>query len=614
MAYTAADVPAIFDLWINGQGYRFDQSYDDSPFRKAPAEYSYTSTFLERTNVGGAYGDDAQSFFLTVSQNDWSLGEGQRFFHSSDSASVRRYRKGSGIYITNEGQVSLNQAVASQSTTGTPIAACSQGVGLDADGNAYASNTNLYTVDLNTNITDRGAHGAGNVNRWGLCADGNNIYVAGATKIRKWNGAAFADFSASANAGSIAFLNNALYSCDGSTLNVYSTAGVKTVLFTWQDGVGAARTALQQTPKVIPYGGTLLIYWPCFIDRPEMWQYDGNNTRRIATMPVGSFGYDIFETQGVVFLSGVITDQPDPTVVSAGVTPVMWTYLNGNVDELWRGDKSNGITIQLLPSYMPAIASYSNNAVFTDYMQGRIMQYDLATGAISELGVYTAVSAAAQMSSSAAVLVLTSSGSTTGYFYPNYSAYASPAYIQTSDFDFDNSLFKRFRGAKIDFLPGSGTSSLDISYSVDDAAFVSLQTNATSGTEYTLASVTGKRIAIKVTLNWTSGTMPVLKRIYVRAAPILTSFKNNVYILDCSGNKAAPQPGYLKLGNDFTHDKDGLEMIADLQAAIAAGIISITDRFGTFNGIIEPGATQFKEVKSGYGRAEYRVELAVREV
>src|SRR5438094_1511910 len=91
---TAAMVGPRYDLLVDGFGYVLDRTWNPDSLRHPPTAYKFTPTFLERTNVGAGYGDDQQAFWLTASQNDWSLGEQQRFFRATDADSVRRYYRG----------------------------------------------------------------------------------------------------------------------------------------------------------------------------------------------------------------------------------------------------------------------------------------------------------------------------------------------------------------------------------------------------------------------------------------------------------------------------------------------------------------------------------------
>ena len=78
------------------------------PFRSHRAIYSHSPTFIERSNITGSFGDNQQAFWLTAAQNDWSLGEQQRYFRQSDATSSRRYWAGNNVNVGwIPGQVSM---------------------------------------------------------------------------------------------------------------------------------------------------------------------------------------------------------------------------------------------------------------------------------------------------------------------------------------------------------------------------------------------------------------------------------------------------------------------------------------------------------------------------
>jgi hypothetical protein len=81
--------------------------------------------------------------------------------------------------------------------------------------------------------------------------------------------------------------------------------------------------------------------------------------------------------------------------------------------------------------------------------------------------------------------------------------------------------------------------SIDLAYQLDGCGgtYTSLQTGITSGVEYTLpASTTAHSISIQVTLNSATGSAtPTLKRVYVRAAPLLQQFRRREFLFDLSG-------------------------------------------------------------------------------
>ncbi len=626
----------------------FDSSFDDSVYRQPPASYAYTPTFLERTNISGSYGDNAQDFYLTVSQADWSHGEGQRFFRGSDADRARRYWQGHSIDpVSVPGQVSMTRGIATVSPAGDIVAACPIPGTPSSDAHAFVSGTHLYFITGAGSITDKGTHGAGTVLQWGICRDSAKspkVYIAGSSKIVRWSEAAnnFADFSATAAAGTLAFLNNVLYSCDGSTLNSYDTSGVKTTIYTWRDAQGSALAVNTDAVRLVGFGGDLLIWFPQMEGRPQLWKYDGTSTFIIADFPQSVIGYDCLVLDNIVFLSGVIqTQNPTSPATADAAIAAIWALNGGSIAEVWRSTSPASSAAAVAASVMnPALGTYGGKLIFFDAAAGNMFnslgsfaglkQYDIATGAVTLvalMAVPTGSSGNVQITSKVQTILLSFngaySGSDSAFLWPDATSLAnSGSVLVTSMFDFDNSLQKVFRSFRVDWEGGGSGGTVDISYAVDQlvtssvGSWTSLQSSAVSGTEYLLpANTTGHEIQFRLTMNKpASGAPATVKRIYSRAAPVLQSYRNNKYILDCSGNKFAPQPSYINLANGYFQDLDGVEMVTNLRTAIAAGVVSVTDRYGTFNGIIEPAATTFREIRSGYGRAEYRVELTVREV
>lgn len=618
---TSADVPDKYDVVINGIGYMVDSSFDDTPFRTPPAQYSFTPTFLERTNISGAYGDNTQDFYLTASQDDWSGGQGQQFFRGNDNQSKSMFYLASSLQIGVPGQVTIGPKSGTTSNgSNNTIAACGGGFFQASTHYFIQSDSHLYSWTGSPlgggASTDLGAHGAGTGQQWGVCTDGTYIYISGSSKVRKYSAApAFTDFSATP-CGPIAYLNNALYGYTAGQLVVYSTGGTQSVIYTWKDATG---TALAPTGvKLVPFGSTMLILFPVLNDCPEIWQHDGTNTFKIAELPQSVIAYDMLEVEGVVFIGAVLQDSLGASV--QGATPVLYAYTNGSINQIWKA--SSGTPTAFGSTPQPALGTYGGRLIFLDGTVFGIMQLDLTNGSVTNIGSFANDGSGSQppyQISSVRASVMISAGAggastTTLTAVPNSSNLAASGILTTSLIDFDNALTKQMRSVKVDW---SGGGSVNVAYQIDSltGSYTNLQTGAVSGTEYLLpANTTGHSISIQVTLINSAGNFPTLKRIYVRAAPVLQSYRMNIYLLDCTGNKMAPQPGYVRLVNGAEHNLDGQELITALDTAISAGVVSITDRFGTFNGIIEPGATTFREVRSDYGRGEYRAEVHVREV
>lgn len=591
MADTSASVPSKYDVWINGHGYTFLRTLDGSYLsaNRHRAEYTSTPTFLERTNVSGAYGDNQQDFFLTQSQNDWSLGEAQRFFRSSDPDRVRRFWTG-----TNVDPVSIPGQVSMVSTAPALTFAAAVRAVAETNAGVYAtSSTNLYLTDSTGAITDKSTHGLGATpSQWGLATDGINVFLsttqASTVGVRKYNGSGYSTFSATP-CDSLAFLNNTLfgYAEDTGRFIQYDTAGTATTLFTWKDAAGNALTGSTYATRLRALGGKVLLLRKVGSRRNgELWQYDSSGTSDVAEFPANFVAQDLETVQGIAFVSGYLSRNADKQ-------PAIYYFVNGSTGLLWKSNVS-GYT----NATWPAMAAYGDGLVFTDDSTGKFMQYHLGVGGVRSFGSYTVTNATPMMAANKDILVHTRNA-TGGYYFPSTTT-ATTATVQTSLFDFDNSLLKQFRGVKVDWSAASDGNggSVDVAYQVDsvDGAFTTLQTSAVSGTEYTFTAISGHTISIKVTLNkGTSTNGPVLKRIYVRAAPQLQAYKVRTYNLDLTSTTEHPT----ELQDGSFQTLSGNEQSVNLQTAInATSPISITDRFGTFTGICEPASCSVYELHS----------------
>lgn len=624
---TAAMVPSRFDVVIDGHGYVFWNGLMQSlPFRNQRAAYSYTPTFVQRSNTSGNYGDNQQDFFLTASQNDWSGGQGERYFHLGDKATTNKaWTIVGGDPVAIPGQVNVGAAIQTIAAPGSSgsidvHAACFYYLGQPNDLFTIATaNGHLYGMKADGTLTDRGAHAAGTVPRGGVCSDGQVVYIAGASKIRKYIfGSGFSDFAASPPSSflSLCYLNNALYGCDGQTLYVFSTAGASTALFTWKDATGASYQLGDGYAKVVAYGGDLLILFTGLGNQPsQLWLYDGTNTYMVAMLPQSSAAWDVQVLNGVVFISGAVYDTP--AGVSLGGIPVVWAYLNGNLDELWRATPGTAATSQVLAP--PALGTYAGKLVFTDSANSNaLMAYDFVTGAIYNLGVPASGILNLSFIASApnAFLYGNPNGASSNlYLYPQAGTFASSATVTSALIDFDNSLTKTFRSVKIDW-EGGGTA--DIKYQADSltGAFTTLRTGAVSGTEYLFpANTQGHTVSVQIVLNNSGGNIPTLKRVYVRASPVQQNYRRCQYVLDLTGAASSQGgiPNPVPLRDGTFHTLTGSQLAANLIAAITSATpVPITDRFGIYTGVFEQGEgiTELDEVRPG----EFLAQVTTREV
>lgn len=610
-APVAADIPGIYDLIIGqlggtAHGYMLARQIDPNiPFRTQRGRYGFSPTFIERANVNGDFGDNQQDFWLTATQRDWSLGEGQKFFRSADADKVRQFWSGTNVDIATPGALGSHPDKLAK----TFASALAGAIAVPTSGLVYTcSATNLVSIDGSGTVTDLGAHGVG-AQPTAFATDGKFLYLSATagTKVRKYDiaGAAFSDFSAT-TADALLYLNNTLYGTNANVLNTYDTAGTATASFTFKTATGAA---LGGTMQLIGLGGRVeILRTDASTNGSELWDYDGTGVAKLCEFP-GNFNAQSFcVVDGIIFIIG----QERKTSTYKRIA--IWYFANGNIGRAYaepsfRATRVGGIGIAQVTS---AITPYGEGLLFN--VQGLIKFYDVATGAVSSVATtsYTLTgNAQIYMATSSTFAVAIDAAVTTNniqvLFDPSTSgALTNPptAVLQTSVFDFESSLTKLFRGITVDFV-GSG---VDIAYQLDDAGgtYTSLATGVSSGVETLFpSSITGRGISVQVTINNGGAT---LKRVYVRAAPKLQSFRMADYIVDATG---ADGKTPVQLRNGMDHPLDGAAMATNLRTDMTSGnLLTIIDRFGSFTGVVEVGTVDIVEVAPN----EYYVRFSVREV
>jgi hypothetical protein len=595
---SASDVPARYDVVINSEGYIFPRQDQDK------AVLGQTPTFVSRTNTQGNYGDEQQDFFLTATQKDWSLGEQQRFFRMNDEESRRSWRT-TAASVRVPGQVSMRKKATDTTFGQAIVAVLGKGNGSSV---VWAAGSTLLYGDAGG-----AAHGLGAApSRYGLATDGSDLYLSttsgGTVGVRKWDGAAFSTFSATA-ADSLAFLNNTLYGLRGSDAKLvrYDTAGAATDIFQWKGADGGARTS--DVGRIRAMGGDLAILWSEGPTGAELWLYDGTAPALIAAFPHNFYAYDLETTPWGTFVSGLLVTGIDGSSNTIA-RPSIFYYVNGTVGELWRADSDAPSTG--LATNNPSLMVFDNGLLFNDDTTSRLLFYDPSSGGISGFVPQTATGDPALLAGSSTQFIFVRS--TTGLAYPDDET-ATTSTVTTSLFDFDSSLTKLMRGIKVEFNSASDGNggTVDIAYRVEDVdgAYTTLQTGAVSGTEYTLSGVTGRSISVKVTLNkGTSTNGPVLKRISVRAAPRLQNFRRARYALDLTGVDDKPET-HAWLNDGTRHPKSGVDQAADLRTAFSTSApFTITDALGSYTGIVED--LEIRQIR-GKNR-EFQAIVTCREV
>lgn len=605
-----SDVPDRYDVVFelnDGTLYGFllaDSVESNLPFRTHKALYSYSPTFLERQNVSQQYGDNFQDFFLTGTQVDFSEGENQKFFRVNDSNSVRKYWNGKNVDpVTSPGNTKLT--IGTDTLALSPLSVMTTG---GAIGGSFlaADASNLYSIvsGSTTTSTSFGAHGAGTPKA--IVDDGSNVYIAGSTALRKYDGASFTTFN-SGVFNSLVFVNNILYAYQASTSSLISfdSSGTPTTQFQWKNADGTVPT---YTAFMCVYGGSIYIATTGIGTSYQLWQYDGSGARTIADFNPEFIPVSMCVSNGIVFIGGhrKIGGKPGG-VYQVNVVPTVYYYANGSVGKLWEYKGDNTTTNTSAP-----MCPYNNGILFFNTVDQKLMQYDLETGgvhSVADMGVNVLNMATAIKNGSVGMYT-----SSNFYTYNIVGNYNSTGYIQTSQYDFDNTLSKVIRGLKVDADTPANTS-VDLSYQLDGCGgtYTSLQTGITSGTEYLLpASTSAHSISVQVTLNSTDGSAtPTLKRVYVRAAPTLQQFRRREFLFDLSGGLRE------EIGKTARRNRDGTpypynpKTAAENLRTIATQTIPFTvqDRFDQFTCLAD--LQQNQEGYDGFAIYEIRPEVFI---
>ena len=611
------DVPDRYDVVFqlnNGNTYGFllaDSVESNLPFRTHKALYSYSPTFLERQNVSQQYGDNFQDFFLTGSQDDFSLGEQQKFFRVNDQNRSRRYWGGRNVEpVDVPGDVTLTTTLASAaSSVGTIATPFSLAVGSDDWWTADV--TNLYSVSRTLAVTTVGAHGCtGPVS---IAVDYKNVYIAGSSGagIRKWDGASFSTFSTTLNITSLAFVNNILFGYQQTTDSFISfdTSGTPTTQFQWKNADGAGVSTTNRFIKLVPYGGDIYIIRSVG-QTVELWKYDGSGVRKLADLQpdFNMVQGDACVAQGIVFFSGVFIANTSSNTYQ----PAIFFYANGSMGQLWKAPAAVSNSSTSVP-----MCAFGNGVIFKDPITGNIYQYDLAAGGIhcienfSRGTVPEPSSILVPSNINSAFLLLYSDRIVT---YRGSANYNSTGYIQTSQYDFDNTLSKVMRAIKVDADIPANTS-VDIAYQLDGCGgtYTALATGITSGTEYLLpASTSAHSISVQITLNSATGSAtPTLKRVYVRAAPMLQQFRRREFLFDLSGGLREEIGKSARRNRDNTPYPYDPKTAANNLRTIATQTIPFTvqDRFDQFTCIAD--LQQNQEGYDGFAIYEIRPDVFI---
>lgn len=417
---SASDVPSKYDCVVNGEGYVIYDAFQNDANLPQKATHSFSPAFVPRQNIEGNYGDDKQEFWLVYSQRDWSLGQGQKY--QDRQGERRRYWKGSHVDVLVPGEAKLRRGAENLAFSSAPESMCYMA---SQTAIAIGGATNLFTIVADGTITDEGAHGLGNSPaRWGMCSDGTNLYMTteatSTVGVRKWTGSAFSTFS-SVGSSACAYLNNTLFGLDQSgILRRYSTAGAASTIHTWQQADGTAIT-LGTKPRMVAFGGKLLVLLDTGLQTPELWLYDGVGVSILSRFSSNFTAHGLEVLNGVAFVSGFLTQS------SGSYKAVIYYYASGNIGKLWEAEQFSALGVG-----SPDLASFDEKLVFNDSAEGKIMIYAPEGGGISSLGSYTPSDNQDSMIAAADSFLVATNGGGSGF--------QEPALVQSGAAVFSGSL------------------------------------------------------------------------------------------------------------------------------------------------------------------------------
>jgi hypothetical protein len=595
---TGADVPSIYDVVINAQGYLVaDTEQIQAQMGSAPL-FSPPNYLRSESDV-----DPQNEWFMALVCDDWTGGEGQRKYDPKVQGSSSMFWRNTNTDVQRRNRVTLAQASGSSTVAAGLIALCKRGDLGNGSQFCYVNTTNLYTIDLAGTITDRGAHGAGTPSGWtSLCSDSTYDYIAGNGGIRKWNGSAFSTFAAVA-VTSICYWNDYIYATRGSNgdlLRFDRATGEVTLIKKWLMGDGNAINTGFSSFAPTPEG--IYISVPYQETGSQVWFYDGNpqlETKMVADLPDNFYANNLVSCNGTIYAIGAFHRTGNLTTYyrSAILACKNGSYRTAWLDDDWIGQGGG----------FAGGTSWENGIVFVNLARG-LMFFDPETENVRTFASYSTNGAQPLIATNLDGILYGETSLTTVTRWPT-NAYAATGTLDTSLYDFGSPLAKRFHSVEVEFDAATGGGgSVSVSYQLEttEGSWTSLGV-VTTGTPVAISQV-GRSIAIRLTIaKGTTGT-PAVRKVTLRALPYQALQRSETYVLNLSGRDGT-RP--LVLRNGATHTKDGLDMATDLRTAAASNApISITDEFGTFNGYIDASALEFRRIRS----QEYVAVVKIREV
>lgn len=609
----AGDVPARYDVVINGKGYMFAYS------EQIKGESSYTPIVADRrTNTQSDLPDSQFDFWMTFAQTDWSLGAQQRYIDTDDGDSLRRFWESAGVNVDIPGEATLHKAPQAKTASGSPVSSCD-----GAQQIWFASNTNLYSLNSAGSETDHSTHSVTTPATNGMVDDENHVYISSGSEntvrlLEGQSGTTYAEWVAASGADELTYHNNQIYGYEAPDLSSFSaveaSAGSsETVIHSWLDGEGAE---LSVAGRLLSFGPKLYIL-VCYdgADTPpgkgtELWEYDGTGVSKIAEFPVNFLGWHMRALNGIIFIIGneLVRGSTGNEYVQA-----IYYYAGGNSDLLWRQDPTYRTSSHTRTRVVPFDGGLYWLEFDTNNTAYYLNRYVPQTGAISRVATVTGVTDGKHLLAASWYGIATLCVGTTSYhIWPHPSGTtATTGTLNTSLFDAGSTLSKHWEDVIIDYDEGSDGDggSIDVAYQMEtlDGSYTSIQTGVTSGTAYDI-DVAGQAISLQITLNkGTSTDGPKLKRVRLRGTPLHPQYRRERYVLNLQGVDGT-EPVVRR--DNTPEPDDGTTLATQLRTAFTSGNhFSVTDEFGTYNAVFDTDGLRVMRVNG----EEYIAIVELRE-
>ncbi len=418
-----------YDVVIGGTGFMLWRGQDDtepsSLYKQEPADYTYSPVFIERANVQGDLGDNAQDFYMTFTQRDWSGGLGQRYFRNQDPQKTM-FWDGTNVMPTNipgELRLGVQEVTASGvATSGTNYRVLQQFLYyLDTRNSMLSARGFIIKFEAaftNTTITYQHSRDGGAT--WTTQNVSSDFIPTGkeggstTITIHKIGGPSVATLAwdnstkisgLSQGANALTYWNGFLYVGDQNARLIKVTSPSTTSTGSVIRDLGGGRIVqLLATPE-----GIFMLY-ASPLGEYRVYLYNGTSVTQVYTLPT-SFKSNFTVEQmvnyaatggayqtihamsyqdGVLYITGLMPTESYARSdrENCPLSTVLCFYSAGNSGIIWQSDVYSHHNYEV-GAGGASISCPGGMIVFADMPALRLMAYDTGTGGIAPIGAVT---------------------------------------------------------------------------------------------------------------------------------------------------------------------------------------------------------------------------------